>query len=272
MIDYLRKFRLDGKCAYVIGGLGLIGREVSLAFAMAGARTIVLDVNETQGRSFETESKGQGASLTFHTYDCANMESMEDSFNRLLDKFNGPDVFINCSYPRTDDWDKSSFSDVSLKSFRRNVDIHMNSCCWLARMAAESMVRENKCGNIIQLGSTYGVVGQDLTVYQNTDMHENMIYAAIKGGIVNLTRQMASYYGRFGIRVNTICPGGLEGPVAGKSSSQSNIFIKQYNQKTPLNRMGRADEVASTALFLASDAASYIHGATIMVDGGWTAV
>ena len=148
----------------------------------------------------------------------------------------------------------------------------MNSYAWLARLAAEAMVKAGNVGSIIQLGSTYGIVGQDLTLYEGTDMHENMTYAAIKGGITNLTRQMASYYGQFNIRVNTLVPGGLSGHVAGESAAQNPVFLEQYSNKTPLKRLGRAEEVASTALFLASDAASYITGATIMVDGGWTAV
>jgi NAD(P)-dependent dehydrogenase (short-subunit alcohol dehydrogenase family) len=103
-------------------------------------------------------------------------------------------------------------------------------------------------------------------------MHENMTYAAIKGGITNLSRQMASYYGQFKIRVNILCPGGLEGHMAGKSDTQTPVFVEQYSNKTPLKRLAQAKEVASVALFLASDAASYMTGATVMVDGGWTAV
>lgn len=161
---------------------------------------------------------------------------------------------------------------MTLKSFRENVDMHMNSYAWLARLAAESMKAEGRSGSIIQLGSIYGILGQDLTVYEGNEMDENMTYAAIKGGITNLTRQMASYYGQFNIRVNTLVPGGLSGHVAGKSDSQNLVFVQQYSHKTPLKRLGRAEEIASTALFLASNAASYMTGATIMVDGGWSIV
>ena len=140
------------------------------------------------------------------------------------------------------------------------------------KIVADELSKQNRGGSIIQFGSTYGVLGQDLTVYEGTDMKENMTYATIKGGITNLTRQMASYYGKYNIRVNTICPGGIFGPVAGKSDKQNPIFVEQYSNRTPLKRLGNPDEIASTVLFLASDAASYITGATIMVDGGWTAV
>jgi NAD(P)-dependent dehydrogenase (short-subunit alcohol dehydrogenase family) len=272
MIDYLQKFRLDNKTAFVIGGMGLIGREVSTAFASAGANTVILDLVSEKGKVLEKELRNAGYMAHFRPFDCAHMERLEKNFSGLLVEFGCPDVFINCSYPRTKDWGKSSFRKVTTTSFRKNVDIHMNSYAWLARLAAEAMVEAGNGGSIIQLGSIYGIVGQDLTVYEGTDMHENMTYATIKGGIISLTRQMASYYGQFNIRVNTLCPGGLEGHVVGKSDKQNPIFVKQYSKKTPLKRLGRAEEIASSALFLASDAASYITGATLMVDGGWTVV
>ena len=272
MIDYLQKFRLDEKMTYVVGGLGFIGREVSTAFASAGAKIVILDLVSEKGKAFEKELTYANYVARFRPFDCGDLQSLESNFSRLLDEFGAPDVFINCSYPRTKDWGKSSFREVKLASFRENVDIHMNSYAWLARLAAEAMKAEGKSGNIIQLGSIYGILAQDLSVYKGTDMHENMTYAAIKGGITSLTRQMASYYGQSNIRVNTLVPGGLSGHVAGKSDTQEPLFVKQYNNKTPLNRLGRAEEIASTALFLASDAASYMTGATIMVDGGWSIV
>ncbi|MBT6937931.1 MAG: SDR family oxidoreductase [Candidatus Marinimicrobia bacterium] len=272
MIDYNQKFRLDGKTAYVVGGVGLIGREVSTAFALAGTDTIILDIDQTKGEVLVNELSGTGLKVSFRDFDCSDMENLESSFSDVHDEFGTPDVFINCSYPRTDEWGESSFREVTLKSFRENIDMHMNSYAWLARLAAEAMKAKEVGGSIIQLGSIYGILGQDLTVYEGTKMHENMTYATIKGGITNMTRQMASYYGQYNIRVNTLVPGGLSGHVAGKSDTQNSIFVKQYSQKTPLKRLGRAEEIASAALFLAADAASYVTGTTLMVDGGWTVV
>jgi NAD(P)-dependent dehydrogenase (short-subunit alcohol dehydrogenase family) len=272
MIDYMKKFRLDNQTAFVMGGLGLIGREVTNAFASAGARTIVLDLETNKDRVLDRKMSLKDFDIIFRHFDCANMELLEHNFSNLIKEFDSPTVFINCSYPRTADWDKSSFSEITINSFRKNVDIHMNSYAWLARLAAEVMVKAGTDGSIIQLGSIYGVLAQDLSVYEGTEMHENMSYAVIKGGITNLTRQMASYYGQHNIRVNTLCPGGLEGHIAGKSDTQSPVFIEQYSKKTPLKRLGCAEEVASTALFLASEASSYITGVTIIVDGGWSAI
>ena len=265
MVDYLQKFRLDGKVAFVEGGLGLIGREVSTALSSAGAKSLVLDVKDSEGQVFARELRDKGYDANYRDLDCSVLHRLEKNFFAILDEFGYPDVFVNCSYPRSEDWNQSSFKEITLQSFRRNVDIHMNSYAWLARLSAEAMVKEKKQGSIFQLGSTYGVVGNDLTIYDGTEMRENMTYAAIKGGITNLTRLMASYYGQHDIRINTICPGGI-------FDNQNPEFVKNYSRKTPLKRMGIPQEIASVVLFLASEAASYITGATIMVDGGWVAV
>ena len=272
MIDYQQKFRLDKKTAFVIGGLGLIGREVSTAFASAEASTIILDLDGKNREVLEKKLGKEGYEVHFRSFDCSDMENLGDNFSRQLDEFGTPDVFINCSYPRTDDWESSSFKDVTLASYRENVDIHMNSYAWLARMASEAMKEAGKGGSLIQLGSIYGILGQDLTVYEGTEMHENMTYSVIKGGITNLTRQMASYYGRYGVRVNSICSGGLRGHVAGRSNFQEKQFIKNYEKKVPLKRLGNPEEVANVITFIASDASSYINGSNILVDGGWTII
>ena len=268
MTDYLKKFRLDQLTAFVVGGSGLIGKEICNSIVSAGGRAIVLDKIKYQ----INKTKHKDSSLIWRKFDCSVLDNLDKQFFKQTKEFGVPDIFINCSYPRTKDWDRNSFKNITLDSYRKNIDIHLNTYAWLARLAAEEMLKYNKKGKIIQFGSIYGLIGQDLSVYKNTGMHENMTYSTIKGGIHNLTRQMASYYGQFNIRVNTICPGGLSGHVAGKKTGQNPKFIKKYINKTPLKRMGRADEIASAALFLASDASSYITGATIVVDGGWSII
>ena len=111
-----------------------------------------------------------------------------------------------------------------------------------------------------------------MNIYKKTRMKENMPYSMIKGGLVNLTRQMASYYGQYRIRINGICAGGLKGHVAGKSNKQEKQFVKNYQKKVPLKRLGDSEEVANAVTFIASDAASYITGSNILVDGGLTII
>ena len=154
-----------------------------------------------------------------------------------------------------------NFDDVTLESLQKNVDIQMNSTIWISKTFANHMAKHGQGGSIINISSIYGILGQDLSVYDGTPMRENITYAAVKGAIVNFTRQMASYYGQFQIRTNVICHGGI-------FDGQDKRFVQQYTYKTPMKRMGQPDEVASSILFLASDASSYISGATIAIDGG----
>ena len=158
MVNYLNKFSLSNKTAFVVGGLGLIGKEVTIAFAMAGAKTIVLDLDVKKWELFYKEINSKNYNVKYEFFDCADMEQIEENFAEIIKKNGCPEVFINCSYPRTENWDKSSLRSVSLQSFRENVDIHMNSYSWLARLAAESMVNMGNAGSIVQLGSTYGIV------------------------------------------------------------------------------------------------------------------
>ena len=193
------------------------------------------------------------------------MENLEVSFKKLSAQYGSVEIWVNCSYPRTDDWGKCTFEEMPLDALRENMDIHLNSYIWSSRIVANIMKENHTQGAIVNIGSIYGIVGQDLSVYEKTGMKENAPYSAIKGGIANYSRLMASYYGKYDIRVNCLCPGGI-------FDNQNPDFVKNYNAKTPMNRMGNADEIASAILFLVSEASSYITGTTLMVDGGWTAI
>ena len=170
---------------------------------------------------------------------------------------------VNCTYPKTKDWKNNSFDKINVSSYKKN-DMHLNSYVWSAKIIADLM-KKNKKGSIILLSSIYGVVGQDLSIYEGTKMQESMTYSVIKGGINNLTKQMASYYGKFQIRINALCAGGV-------FENQNERFVKNYKKKVPLKRMATSSDIALSVIFLASDASSYITGTTFMVDGGWTSI
>ena len=260
--NYLDKIKLTNKKVYILGGCGLIGSKIVKNTLSVGAKVIILDI----------EKKQIPKNTKYEKFDCSKLKTLEKNFNRIIKKQGCPDVFINCSYPRTSDWDRCSFNQINLKRMSKNIEIHMNSYAWLAKIVADKMVKNKIKGSIINLNSIYGLLGQDLTIYNKTSMKENMPYSMIKGGLANLTRQMASYYGRFGVRVNGICSGGLKGHVAGHSNFQEKHFIKNYEKKVPLKRLGEPDEVANVITFIASDASSYITGSNVLVDGGWTII
>jgi len=264
MIDYMKKFSLKGKSAYVTGGAGLIGTEVSKALASARARVIILDTNRKKGAGLAKEVAENGYEARYEYFNVTDIGKSAQKIRRLAEKHGLPDVWINCAYPRTKDWARP-VEELKLDSWRKNVDMHLNSYSWISREVALLMKEAGVKGTIINFGSTYGVVGNDFTVYEKTGMTSPMAYAAIKGGVINLTRYLGSYFGEYGIRTNNICPGGI-------FDNQNKTFVRNYEKKVPLKKMGKPEEIASVVLFLASEAASYVNGATIMVDGGWTIV
>ena len=264
-MKYLDKFKLSKKTAYVVGGSGTIGTEICIALSDAGAKIVNIDIKENK----YLKSK---KNIHFFNFDIKKIKNSENCLKKIKTKFGSPNIFINCSYPFTEEWPKSSFKDVSLKSLNQNISLHLNSYIWLARLTAEMMKKEKIFGSIIQLASTYGIVGQDPELYKGTNINENAIYSAIKGGIINQTKQMAAYYGQFGIRINSLSPGGIKGKIAGKKNSQSNKFIKRYSARTPLKRMGDPSDIAPAVIFLSSSASNYITGSNIVIDGGWTVI
>lgn len=264
MINYMEKFKVNGSLAIIIGGTGLLGSEVSKALAQAGAKVVIADINQTAATELAKEIQDQGNTADVVNLDISDMDNIETNMSSLFEKYACPDILINLAYPRTDDWGTEE-GESNIDSWRKNVDIHMNSYCVIAKIVAEEMKKSSKKGSIINYGSIYGVGGNDSTIYKGTTIRSASAYAAIKGGIINFTRYLSSIYGKDGIRINTICPGGI-------FDNQNKTFVNQYNEKVPLGRMGNPEEIASATLFLASEAASYITGATIMVDGGWTAI
>ena len=126
-------------------------------------------------------------------------------------------------------------------------------------------------GNVVLLGSIYGLIGQDPDIYDNTNISENVSYSAIKGGIVNYSKNAASCFGRSGIRVNCICPGGILDKKK-KYFSKNSKFSKTYLKKVPLKRFGNAQEIAEAIYFLSSSKATYVNGSTFVIDGGLTAI
>ena len=264
MIKYIEKFKLNNKTAVICGALGLLGKEVCVALAQAGAKVIALDINEEQGLLFQEECLKNNLILKYIHFDVTNLDSHKEFMETLNHEEGSIHVFVNTVYPCTEDWNHK-LEGVKIDSWRKNIDMQMNSACLLTRDVAEIMKKNRISGSIINFGSIYGVVAPDFEVYTNTDLTCPAAYAAIKGGVINFSRYAASYYGKQGIRINCLCPGGI-------FNNQDKAFLSNYEKRTPLGRMGKPEEIAAAVLFLASEAASYITGTTFMIDGGWNCI
>lgn len=261
--NYSTKFSLYGKVAFVNGGAGLIGQQIVKQFTEAGAKVILLDINKKKSIEFSEQLNEKGGDVHPEIFDITKLDSIDKTIDALQKKYGRIDIWVNTSFPRTNDWGKK-IEDFPLESFQKNVSMHLNSYSWISRKVCLVM-KKQKGGSLINFGSIYGAVGANFNIYENTKMTSAFAYSAIKGGIINLSRYLASYFGQYNVRVNTICPGGI-------FDNQDETFVNNYSKQTPLKRMGQPEEIAPVVLFLASEAGSYVTGATIMVDGGWTAI
>lgn len=256
-----REFALDGSIAIVAGGLGLLGKSITLGLARCGARVVVVDIDENAWLESREIFDLPGLAIEFKRADVSDVASLP-SLAGDLDRSYGANILVNCAYPRTDDWG-DGVEDATVQNWSTNVEMQMVSSCVLASETAKHMSARNG-GSIINIASIYGVVAPDFGVYDGLDMTTPPAYTAIKGGIVAYTRYLAAYWGRRDVRVNAVCPGGV-------FANQPGSFVEAYEQRTPLGRMANADDIAGPVAFLASDAARYLTGTTLMVDGGWTA-
>ena len=242
---------LKDKVIIVTGGSGLLGREIVSDLMLKGAMAINADINE------DTDLKKNNFKINI-----TSEKSIVDGIETISKYYGKIDGLVNNAYPRTEDWG-TKFEDISYKSWQKNVDIQMNSTFLFIQKLMPELLKTK--GSIVNMASIYGVVGNDMTIYENTNIGSAAQYSAIKGGIINLTRYLASYYGKQGVRLNCVSPGGI-------FDNQDALFVSNYEKKVPLGRMGIPNDIAPVVSFLLSEEAKYITGQNIIVDGGWSIV
>ncbi len=253
------------KNVYILGGSGLIGSSVVKNFIKKGYKVLNIDIVD---KNFSLKQKRKN--YFYKNLDLSNLNILEKEFKNLFKKYFIPDIFVNCSYPLKEDSSKNSFENLEINSLVNSLNAHLASYIWTSTIILKEMKKKKIKGNVVLLGSIYGLIGQDPDIYDNTKS-ENVSYSAIKGGIVNYSRIAASCFGKNGIRVNCICPGGILDKKK-KYLSKNSKFSKSYLKKVPLKRFGNAQEIAEAIYFLSSSKATYISGSTFVIDGGLTAI
>ena len=256
-------FDLSGKVAVVTGGGGLIGKAYVKALASFGAEVYVAELDSQRSEAVCRELKKEDFNVKHLTLDITDVKSVDSAVNELISSSGHIDVWINNAYPRTKDWGLL-FEKIPFASLSENLIQHLGGYFLCCQKVSEEMKKQGK-GSIINIASTYGIVAPDFQIYEGTPMTMPAAYSVIKGGIINFTRYLASYYGSHGVRVNSISPGGV-------FDNQPASFVENYTRKTLLKRMSCPEDMAGAAVFLASDASAYVTGHNLVVDGGWTAI
>ena len=265
----MKIFDLSNKIAIVTGALGLIGKEHCKALSEAGANVVVADTDKKLCVEFTKtlSTKSIGTSI-----DVTNPDSLKQCRDKVLETFYHIDILVNNAAindmfenPKAAS-EQSKFENYPLELWQKSVDVNLTGVFLCSQIFGSQMAKQ-KSGSIINIASTYGITAPDQSLYKKENSSQSFYkppaYSATKGAVIMFTRYLAAYWGKDGVRVNTLSPGGVE-------NSQDDYFIQKYSAKTPLGRMAKPDDYKGALVFLASDASSYMTGANLIVDGGWT--
>lgn len=265
---------LLGRAVIVTGGAGLLGREYCRALVDAGANAVVADLDGSRAEAVAaTLDRGNRGAIGVPV-DVADEASVAELVRRTLATFGRIDGLVNNAaldpkFDRNRDARLAvGFENYPLDLWNRALAVNLTGMFLCAREVAPTML-EQKRGVIVNVSSTYGMVGPDQRLYE-PDSHDAprefkpVAYSVTKSGVLGLTRYLAAYWAGKGIRVNSLTPGGV-------LNEQSPEFVRRYSARTPLGRMAAPDEYCGALLFLLSDASCYMTGSNLVVDGGWTA-
>lgn len=240
------------KNVIVTGGSGLIGRAIVNNLASEGFNAINFDIVN----AIELEGPFVKCNIT-------KPEAVNKALKKVEELYGPIYGLVNNAYPRTKDWGLP-FEEIPYDSWSKNVDMQLNAAFYITQQVVTGMVERSE-GRIVNISSIYGVVGNDFTIYENTPLSPPAAYSAIKGGLVNFSRYLASKYGKNGISVNCVSPGGI-------FDRQPVSFVEAYEYKVPMKRMGKPEDVSPAVAFFMSEGAGYITGQNLVVDGGWTCI
>jgi NAD(P)-dependent dehydrogenase (short-subunit alcohol dehydrogenase family) len=252
---------LANKDVWVIGGAGYLGQPAVTLLAAAGAKVLCGDL-ENKATAF-VESAGLTASVTPLTIDVRDEQSIRDFVGRQIKERGVPHGLVNLAFSST----AKKMEELTQEEFDHANHGNLTATFLLAREVGTQMAAAG-AGSIVLFSSMYGMVSPDPKPYEGTLMNKNPIeYGVGKAGIIQMTRYLAVHWGRQNVRCNCISPGPFPNPNVQKNNPG---FVERLAQKSPMGRFGKPEEIAGAIAFLVSDAASYITGQNIAVDGGWT--
>jgi NAD(P)-dependent dehydrogenase (short-subunit alcohol dehydrogenase family) len=244
--------RLGGKVAIVTGAGRGIGKAIAVRFAQEGAKVLADDINPSEGQETVLQIQRDGGEAFFWQGDVSREEEVEQVFKAAESRYGRLDILVNCAIP--------TVSEMSDNRWEPTVSVGLKGC-WLCMQAAIKSMKQHGGGSIVNLSSVSGLMGFGV----------DHIYSGVKAAIIGMSRSLVGEVGRFGIRINCLCPGTILIEGWEPDIQRDPTLLEQLPKLYPLGRLGKPVEVAHVALFLASDEASLMTGAVVVVDGGITA-
>ena len=261
-------FNLKNKNVVLTGSAGRLGNKFAHVLSKAGANLILLDINTSENKKLEQELTSlYKTNPTAYTIDINKPNKMKQLTKKLISKYSTIDILINNAHsvPRKHAKLSESFEKFPNDIWEIMVTETLRGLFFCTREIGSVMSKQNR-GVIINISSIYGLVGPDQRIYGKNKLNSPIAYSVTKGGVVNMTRYLASYWHGKNIRVNTLTLGGVH-----DKKLHNSTFVKNYSKRTILGRMASKNDFDGALLFLASDASSYMTGANLVIDGGWTA-
>lgn len=254
---------LKEKVVVITGGAGLIGKEFVKAVVENGGIAIIADINEELGKKVKESLSKELATLSidFFKLDITSKNSLNECINFLDKKYKKIDALVNNAYPRNKNYGRHFF-DVEYEDFIQNLGLNLGGY-FTASQQFSQYFKNQGYGNIVNISSIYGVVAPRFEVYDNTPMTMPVEYAAIKSGLIHLTKYMAKYFKDMNIKVNALSPGGI-------FDHQPEAFLEKYKEKCLNKGMLDNSDLKGTLVYLLSDMSKYVNGQNIIVDDGFS--
>ena len=255
-------FDMSGKVAWVVGGGGYLGGPICAELAALGAHVIVADVNSDAAACVCGPINAKGLAAETLLLDAQDESAVTEAANGIVDRCGSLDVMVNATFRYTN----VPMEEMSLAQWRDGMSVNLDAAFILGREAGRIMVRQGH-GSIIQFASMYGLVSPYPHLYDQKNPQIPAHYCTAKAGVLMLVRYQAVKWAPNNVRVNAIVPGPFPFPDTQRDNPE---FVARISRQVPLGRIGQPHEIAGAAVYLASDAASYVTGTAVRIDGGWT--
>lgn len=272
MNDYRKLFSLEGKTGIITGSCGIIGTEVARGLAAHGSAVALFDLNEVALNEQADDLRSRYGGMVIPVVcDVADPVAVQKGVAMAAERTGNIDFLFNNAATRPPDLAEffRSPETFKLETWDYVMRVNLDGMWLMAQAVGAQMLRQPKGGSIVQTSSIYGMLGPDNRIYEGSNymggpINTPVVYAASKGGVIALTRYLATMWGANNIRVNTLIPGGVK-------SGQNEEFCRRYSARVPMGRQADAWEMVGAVIYLVSEASSYVTGQEIAVDGGLSA-